>query len=65
MSDDAEFLQSLDRLAEGRLVAARTRPGKQCRVCEGTGSRTKYVLPGVKGPAECIACLGTGRESKR
>lgn len=58
----AEFLAELDREAERRRRAAETVPeGKRCSVCKGTGSRTKYVLPGVTGPAECISCSGTGR----
>ena len=57
-----EFLRMLDRLAEQRARAASSVPeGERCTNCRGTGSRTKYVLPGVTGPAECLACSGSGR----
>jgi DnaJ-class molecular chaperone len=56
----AEFLAQLAELAIARHVAATQRPGPRCKICKGTGSREKYVLPGVVGPAECVSCNGTG-----
>lgn len=63
-----EFLQRLDEQAAERAKRARSNrrePGfMSCRVCNGTGTRSKYVLPGVVGPAECIACKGTGAQAR-
>jgi DnaJ-class molecular chaperone len=59
----AEFLDQLERQAAARFDAARARiqqGAKKCLVCRGTGSRKKYVLPGVSAQAVCITCKGQG-----
>jgi hypothetical protein len=61
--DQSEFLAALDALAAERCERARAVPKeKRCRICNGIGSRMKYVLPEVIGPAECTACNGTGEK---
>jgi ribosomal protein L40E len=60
--DPDDFLSACHALAAERAERARDVPqAERCRICNGTGSRTKYVLPGVTGPAECITCKGSGR----
>jgi DnaJ-class molecular chaperone len=58
----AEFLEQLDREAAERRLAAEQRAGEPCRVCQGSGSVTRYVLPYVLGLVECISCGGAGKQ---
>ncbi len=61
MTDGADdFLSYLDREARKRLAARQGSKAPPCSACNGTGSVTRYVLPGVTGPDKCKRCGGTG-----
>jgi hypothetical protein len=57
-----EFLVYLDREAAARIAARRARKPAlpPCKMCKGSGSVTRYVLPGITGPDKCKSCNGTG-----
>ena len=57
----AEFLAQLDRQAAARSERrAALPPAPPCRMCKGSCSVGRYVLPNVVALVECSSCKGTG-----